>query len=127
MCYSLDEVMGIKSHARMTEDVEVKILEEAVETSYEKAGSKAVRNEKISRQTVKNKIEKLEIPIEREKSEKKREVKYLYVEADEAHVSLQYKEKRGDLKGKKYKGCELAKVVYVHEGKREGKKQAEKN
>lgn len=125
--YLLDEVMGIESHARMTEDVEVKILEEAVETSYEKAGSKAVRNEKISRQTVKNKIEKLEIPIEREKKEKKREVKYLYVEADEAHVALQYKEKRGDLKGKKYKGCELAKVVYVHEGgKKRGKKAARK-
>ena len=36
--YLLDQLMGIKSHARMTEDAEAKILEEAVESSYRKGG-----------------------------------------------------------------------------------------
>ena len=55
--------MGLEKHARMPEDAEVQILEEAVLTSYEKGG-KAVRisSEEVSRETVKNKLHGLKFP-----------------------------------------------------------------
>ena len=37
--YLLDRVMGIEKHARITEDAEAKILEEAAESSYRKGGN----------------------------------------------------------------------------------------
>ena len=42
--YLLDQLMGLESHARMTEDAEAKILKEAVETSYKKAGRKKIQH-----------------------------------------------------------------------------------
>lgn len=117
----LDQLMGLEPHERMTEDVEAEILKQAVRVSYEKTGKQVVANEVISKQMVKNKVDSVTIPTLPEKPEKKRNVDYLYVEADEAHMALQYKETRGDLKGKKHKGCYLAKLVYIHEGHRQRK------
>lgn len=51
--------------------------------------------------------------------EKKREVEYLYIEADEDYASLQLREKKGDLKKKKNhqkNNCLITKLVYVHKG-----------
>ena len=52
----------------------------------------------VSKQTVKNKIHSLIIPRTEEKTECKKVVDYLYIDADEDHVSLQFREKKGDLK-----------------------------
>lgn len=68
--YLLDDITAMEAHARMTEDVEAKRLEQVVDCSYEKTGKMVVRNEKISKQTIKNKLEKLEIPLQLEKREK---------------------------------------------------------
>ena len=50
---------------------------------------------------------------------RKREVEYLYIEADEDHASLQFREKKGDLREnenhQKTNGL-ITKLVYVHEG-----------
>lgn len=46
-------------------------------------------------------------------------VDYLYIDADEDHVSLQFKEKKGDLaigENNWKNNCVLAKLVYVYEG-----------
>jgi len=46
-------------------------------------------------------------------------VDYLYIDADEDHVSLQFKEKKGDLEvgeNNHKNNCVLAKLVYVYEG-----------
>ncbi|MGP1569913.1 MAG: UPF0236 family transposase-like protein [Eubacteriales bacterium] len=53
---------------------------------------------------------------QKEKSLKK-EVEYLYIDADEDHVSLQFEEKKGDLiKLNGYKAnTVLSKIVYVYE------------
>lgn len=44
---------------------------------------------------------------------------YLYIDADEDHVSLQFQKKKGDLekdsRGYK-KNCAVAKLIYVYEG-----------
>lgn len=41
-----------------------------------------------------NKIHALEFPKNTEKPENKKEIEYLYIEADEDHVSLQFRDKK---------------------------------
>lgn len=61
--YFLDRVMGLEKYARMTEDAEERILDETVETSYEKGGSAvSISQEEVSRETVKNKLYALKFP-----------------------------------------------------------------
>ena len=57
--------------------------------------------------------------IPQEEKSLKKEVEYLYIDADEDHVSLQFEEKKGDLiKLNGYKAnTVLSKIVYVYEGK----------
>ena len=43
------------------------------------------------------KEDKLEFPYREGKIEKKKEVDYLYIDADEDHISLQFREKKGDI------------------------------
>jgi len=117
--YLLDRIIGIEDHERLTEDAEAKMLEEAVETSYRKAGQAISISEIVSKQTVKNKIHSLEFHSEYKDIEKKKKVKYLYIDADEDHVSLQYREKMGDLvknDSHSKNNCIIAKIVYVYEG-----------
>lgn len=118
--YLLDRVMGMEPHARMTEDVEARILEEAVQTSYRKGGEQAsISADMVSRETVKNKIHSLKFPKKKDYPEKKKEVEYLYIDADEDHVALQFREKKGDLVENEYhqkNNGAISKLVYVYEG-----------
>ena len=57
--------MGIEPYVRITEDAESNLLREAVKTSYEKGGEQvSIGKEIVSRETVKNKIHRLEFPKE---------------------------------------------------------------
>ena len=117
--YLLDRIIGIESHERLTEDAEAKLLEEAVQTSYRKAGEETSLTDEVSKQTVKNKLHKLTFPQQKEEKPKKKAVEFLYIDADEDHVSLQFKEKKGDLETGENNwknNCVLAKLVYVYEG-----------
>ena len=117
-CYLLDRIMGIEPHERLTEDAEAKMLEEAVETSYRKAGEETSLMDEVSKETVMNKIHSLQFP-EAPKPKQKKVVDYLYVDADEDHVALQYKEKKGDLgvgENNRKDNCVMVKLVYVYEG-----------
>lgn len=118
-CYLLDRILGIESHERLTEDAEAKLLEEAVQTSYRKAGEETSLMENISKQTVKNKIHGLEMPQDTGQPEEKKAVDYLYIDADEDHVPLQFREMKGDLEegGNGWKNNNaLVKLVYIYEG-----------
>ena len=55
-----------------------------------------------------------------EKPTEKRQVEYLYIEADEDHVHLQFRETKGDLhKEDGFKNNTIEpKLIYVHEGLR---------
>ena len=70
---------------------------------------------------MKDKLHALEFPTEDEAdpAKEKKVVDYLFIEADEDHASLQFNEKKGDLKksesGRKLNGI-ITKLVYVHEG-----------
>jgi hypothetical protein len=106
--YLSDELVGIYPYERMDLSYESELIEEAIETSYEKSGKRASNNVQVTRQTVMNTIRRLgnvendeaEIPL------KKRVVKTLYIEADEDHVALQNGRNKE------------IKLTYVHEGKR---------
>ena len=111
--------MGIESHERLTEDVEAKLLEEVVQTSYRKAGGETSLTGQVSKQTVKNKLHKLTFPQQKEEKSEKKAAEYLYIDADEDQVPLQFKEKKGNLGGGeniRKNNCVLAKLVYVYEG-----------
>lgn len=113
--YLLDRIMGIEKHARMTEDASARLLEEAVQTSYRRGGENvSVSGEVVSRETVMNKIHALQFPKAAPQKEKKA-LKYLYIDADEDHVSLQYLHEKGDIKSP-WSNTIMPKLVYVYEG-----------
>ena len=119
--YLVDAAMGIDSHERISEDAVAQMLEESVQTCYRKGGEAVSILDKISKEAVKDKLHTLEFPTEDETDPigKKKTVDYLFIEADEDHASLQFNEKKGDLKksesGRKLNGI-ITKLVYVHEG-----------
>lgn len=100
--YLADEKMGIEKNERITKDVESRIIELAHDVSYSKAGKKVVGSEIISPTTVMHKVRQEELKVETK--EEKKQIKRLYIEADEDHVS-----ERGDKIG-------MPKLIYVHEG-----------
>jgi len=116
--YLLDRMLEMDSHERLTEDAEAKMLQEVVEAPYRKAGEEISLQSSVSKQTVKNKIHRLEFPkynVERDK----KVVDYLYIDADEDHVHLQFGETKGDLEvdgNNRKNNCVLSKIVYVYEG-----------
>lgn len=118
--YLLDRIMGIEKHARMTEDAEAKLLEEAVQNSYRKGGENvSITEDVVSGETVMNKLHALQFPKAEPQPEKKA-LKYLYIDADEDHVALQYINEKGDIK-KPRTNTIMPKLIYVYEGiRREG-------
>ena len=117
--YLIDRLMGLEKHERVTEDAVAKMLLEAVQTSYRRGGEECSQLSEVSKQTVKNKIHQLEFPKKQETAVSKKAVDYLYIEADEDHISLQFKEKKGDLvvnENHQKNNCLISKLVYVHEG-----------
>ena len=119
MEYLLDRILGLEKHERITEDAVAAMLEDAVQTSYRRGGEESCLEGTVSKQTVKAKLHGLKFPKDTNEPEKKKEVEYLYIEADEDHVSLQFREQKGDLtessNGQK-NNCLITKLVYVHEG-----------
>lgn len=90
-------------------------MEEAVQTSYRKGGERVcISDDAVSKETVMNKIHVLQFPKVQPLSEKKA-LKYLYIDADEDHVSLQHPDKKGDIR-KKNTNTAMPKMIYVYEG-----------
>ena len=113
--YLLDRLMGIEKHARLTEDAVAQILEEAVDSSYRKGGEHAsITEDIVSKETVMNKLHDLNFP-KTKPQDKKKTVKYLYIDADEDHVSSQYLNKKGDIV-KPRTNTIMPKIIYVYEG-----------
>ena len=86
----MDQFLKLEKRERMLSNVKERLIEEARDTSYKRAGEKASYGTEISKQTVKNEINKLEFkPEKTEEKENKKKVKKLYIIADEDHVHLQ--------------------------------------
>lgn len=122
--YLLDRILGWEPHTRISGGAAAGMLAAAAQASYEKAGGNACQGqERVSRETVMRRVHSTEAPSEgRKEASEKRKAEYLYVEADEDHIALQYKEKKGDVR--RYKGHadngQIVKLVYVHEGYADG-------
>ena len=112
--YLTDEKMGIEKNERIMKDVQSKIIELDHDIAYLKTGKKVVGSEEISPTTVMKKVRQEELKVET--PEEKKEIKRLYIEADEDHVS-----ERGNKIG-------MPKLIYVHEGNyRKGNRNVLKN
>jgi hypothetical protein len=107
--YLVDELVGIKPHDRMSADVVINIMDEAIESSYRKTGEKASYENEVSKQAVMNKVHTSEVNPPKLKHSEKRDIRILYIEADEDHVAHQAKRKGGTR-------CLMPKLIYVHEG-----------
>lgn len=117
--YLLDRILGLGRKERLTEDAQARMLKEAVQTSYRRGGEETSLTAEAGRQTVKNKIHKLKFPKNEKQPEQKKTVEYLYIEADEDHVSFQFREKKGDLtvnENHQKNNSLITKLVYIHEG-----------
>lgn len=79
----------------MSADVVINAIDEAAESSYRKAGEKAAYMDEISKQAVMDKIHNLDFVESKAESKtneyERKNVKILYIEADEDHVHLQQK------------------------------------
>lgn len=120
-CYLLDQILGLDPHDRLAEDAEARMLDEASQTSYRRGGEgvSITKDCGISKTAVMDRLHRLSFPRMWEPQTEKKKVRFLYIEADEDHVALQYKEHKGDLtknaNGTK-SNCLMTKLVYVHEG-----------
>ena len=87
--YLLDEYFRISPKERFLENVETNLIEEAIETNYEKSGKEAAYKTEITKQTVMNKLSEMKINISDKENTKKKVVDNIYCIADEDHVHLQ--------------------------------------
>ena len=108
----LGSVLGRTDRERFSEAAEAELLKEAVRTSYERASKVLPSKSGITKTTVMNKVHRAESGLPERASEKKKEVKKLYIEADEDHVSEQH--------GRGSKGRNrsfISRIAYVYEDK----------
>ena len=106
--YLLDQALNIPKYQRLETVLQSKILEFTNYLSFENTGKLVCDSEIFTKQTVKKILDKYaHADIKVKTPQKKREVEYLYIEADEDHVALQHDDKRSVLN----------KLIYVHEGK----------
>ena len=107
--YLLDQALEVIPRQRLDVNLQANIIEHTNDLSYEKAGTKASDFVSVSKQTVKNIIDKFAQKENEQYEEliKKKDVKVLFIEADEDHLSLQ----------KTNKNNLINKLIYVHEGK----------
>lgn len=111
----LDEQIRLPDHERLTTVAEARLLNEAEVHSYQHAAdSISSGGQTISKTTVMNKVHAIEeeLPHFESVPEEKKQVKYLYIEADEDHIHSQKD-------GKETRGCFIGKLIYLFEGKEE--------
>ncbi|MCR4997220.1 MAG: ISLre2 family transposase [Butyrivibrio sp.] len=96
--YLLDMLMGFDDNQKVTLAAAAKILEEAVESSYSKAGKKVNLTDRVSKETVKDIVHGLVVDFPQPELKEKKKLKALHIVADEDHVAAQFWNKKGDLK-----------------------------
>ena len=102
-----DEKFNIKKGKRITGDALIGVISEGIETSYKKGGEAASITDNLSKTSVNNYFKEIKIPNIIKKKIDKKQVDYLYIDADEDHISLQ----------RSKKPSEQNKIIYVYEGK----------
>ena len=95
--YQLDQVIGLRKHQRITMGAAAAILEESVESSYEKGGRHASVSDWVSKETIKELVHNTVVEMPKKECGEKKKIRSLHIEADEDHVAAQFYEKKGDL------------------------------
>lgn len=105
----VDRMAGLGPHARLDNTLKASLVEKAADVSYRKSGLEPYQRAsgvEVSGQAVMKAIQNFDPARVQTKEPKfKRQVRFLYIEADEDHVASQ--------KGRSMQ----IKLVYVHEGK----------
>lgn len=105
--YLFDEHLKIRKGTRITVDAVSRVIDETIDTSYRKGGLNASISDSITKQTVKNILKTTEVPkVSYKIPKKKKQVEYLYIDADEDHIALQ----------REYELNAINKLIYVYEG-----------
>lgn len=112
--YLIEKLIGIDKDERFTEAAEVAILTEAAKTSYAEAAKVLPSKQKITKSTVMNKVHHIAEQMPEKAAERKKKCTYLYIEADEDHVSEQHGRwgNKADNKGF------ISRLAYIYEYKR---------
>jgi hypothetical protein len=111
--YLLENLIGLSKNEKFTEEAEVQILTEALKTSYQEAAQVLPSKQQITKTTVMNKVHQLAEDIPYIGPEEKKQVDYLFIEADEDHIAEQH----GDATEGKDNSSFISKLVYVYEAK----------
>lgn len=96
--YLLDLILGFDDNQKITMAAAAKILEEAVESSYAKAGRNVNLTDQVSKEAVKDIVHGLVVEFPVKEKEEKKKFKHLHIVADEDHVAAQFWNHKGDLK-----------------------------
>lgn len=116
----LEDMIGLDKHERFSEEAEVLLLTEALKTSYQEATRVLPSKQQITKTTVMNKVHQLAEEVVFEAPEEKKQMKYLFIEADEDHVAEQH-----GVSSEENKNF-ISKLVYVYECKKDMKGSADK-
>lgn len=111
----LEEMMGLGKHERFTEEAEVMLLTEALKTSYSEAARIIPSKSKITKTTVMNKVHQISEEIPYEAPKEKKDCTYLFIEADEDHISEQH----GRWSKKEENIGFISRLAYVYKYKRD--------
>jgi hypothetical protein len=97
--YLADKACGITKNMRKSEDVVTQAIKHVVDSSYRLSGEHATNTEDIiSKQAIMKDVHSLEIPALLPVVKKKKQIRVLYINADEDHVALQFYKEKGDLR-----------------------------
>lgn len=119
--YLVEDVIGLDSHERFSLNAETELIKTALDDSYAKAAKSLNTSTEITKTTVMNKVHHIaEEYVKSEKKERKK-CRFLYIDADEDHVSEQHGKSSLD------NNSFLSKLIYVYEGKKISKESKTKN
>ena len=117
-CYILEEMIGLSAHERFSECAETELIKSSIKNSYSEAVNVLPTESEITKTSVMNKVHNLcdYIPeTDENKEHEKKKCKYLYIDADEDHVSEQHG--RWNIDNSKF----LSKLIYLYETKEKDK------
>ena len=113
--YLIEDVIGLDSHERFSLNAETDLVKIALDNSYAKAAESLNTSTKITKTTVMNKVHQIAKEYSKSETVEHKKCEYLYIDADEDHVSEQHGRIKKDSNGF------LSKLIYVYEGKQSSK------
>lgn len=113
--YILEDMIGLSAHERFSECAETELIKSSIKHSYAEAISSLPTESEISKTSVMNKVHNICEYIPDDEQEEKKKCKYLYIDADEDHVSEQHGRWNKD------NNSFLSKLIYLYESKQDDK------